>query len=99
MIRWIERDKKRRKLVAKYETKRLRLKSIVYDTSLPQEIRWNASLQLAKLPRNSSKVRIRNRCVITGRPRGVYRQFKISRIMLRELASSGLLTGVKKSSW
>lgn len=99
MISWIERDKKRRQLVAKFETKRLRLKSIIYDTSLPQETRWNASLQLAKLPRNSSKVRVRNRCVVTGRPRGVYRQFKVSRIVLRELASSGLLTGVKKSSW
>lgn len=99
MISCLERDKKRRKLVAQYESKRLRFKSIVHDTSLPAEVRWKASLKLSKLPRNSSKVRIRNRCVLSGRSRGVYRQFKMSRIMLRHLASDGLLTGVKKASW
>ena len=99
MISWIERDKKRRKLVSKYELKRLQLKTIIYTHSLPKDVRWNASLKLAKLPRNSSKVRIRNRCVITGRSRGVYRLFKMSRILFRQYASSGLLTGVKKASW
>ena len=99
MKSWIERDKKRRQLVAKYELKRLQLKSIVNSVALPTEIRREATLKLAKLPRNSSKVRIRNRCVLTGRSRGVYRQFKISRILFRELALTGLLPGVKKSSW
>ncbi len=99
MISWIERDKKRRQLVAKYELKRLQLKTIIHTQSLPKDVRWDASLKLAKLPRNSSKIRIRNRCVITGRSRGVYRFFKMSRILFRQYASSGLLPGVKKSSW
>ena len=99
MKSWIERDKKRRRLVKKHEAKRNLLKSVIHSDSLPKELRWKASLELAKLPRNSSKVRIKNRCVITGRSKGVYRQFKISRIMLRELALKGLLPGVKKASW
>lgn len=99
MISWIERDKKRRQLVAKYELKRLQLKTIIQTTSLPKDIRWDANLKLAKLPRNSSSVRIRNRCVITGRSRGIYRFFKMSRILFRQYASSGFLPGVKKSSW
>lgn len=99
MTALVERDKKRRKLVEKYELKRLELKNIINSTSLPIKIRWEATLKLSKLPRNSSKVRLRNRCVITGRSRGVYRDFKMSRIMFRQLASNGELSGVRKSSW
>lgn len=99
MTALVERDKKRRKLVDKYEITRLELKNIIKSTSLPIKVRWEASLKLSKLPRNSSKVRIRNRCVITGRSRGIYRDFKMSRIVFRQLASNGELPGVRKSSW
>jgi small subunit ribosomal protein S14 len=95
----IERDKKRRKLFFKYELKRLQLKTIANNQYLPKEIRFTSQVQLAELPKNSSSVQIKNRCVITGRPRAVYKLFKISRIKLRELALSGKLPGVRKSSW
>ncbi|MFQ5984212.1 MAG: 30S ribosomal protein S14 [Alphaproteobacteria bacterium] len=94
-----EKNKRRRRLVAKYGAKRARLKAIANDRSRPQEERFAARLLLAKLPRNSSEVRVRNRCEITGRPRGYYRKLKMSRIALRELASSGLIPGVIKASW
>ena len=95
----IYRDKKRRKMVARFAERRAELKQAVRDESLPMEERFQASLKLAELPRNSSKVRIHNRCEITGRPRAYYRKLKMSRIALRELGSAGLIPGLVKSSW
>lgn len=95
----VERDKKRRRLAKKFETRRTRLKQIANDRNLPAEERFAARLKLAELPRNASPVRIHNRCAITGRPRGYYRKLKLSRIMLRELGSNGLIPGMVKSSW
>lgn len=95
----IERDKKRKKLVGKYAAKRAELKAIIKNKEIPAEERFQAVLQLAELPRASSKTRMRNRCAITGRPRSYYRKFNISRIALRDLASRGELPGVVKSSW
>ena len=95
----IQRNLKRIKLSNKFLKKREKLKKIIKDRKLPLEERFNAQLKLAKLPRNSAKIRIRNRCEITGRPRGVYRKLKISRIALRDLASKGKIPGMTKSSW
>lgn len=95
----ILKNQRRKKLVAKYAGRRERLKAMAADQSLPQEERFMARLKLAELPRNSSPNRVRNRCELTGRPRGNYRKFKMSRIALRELALSGKIPGVVKSSW
>jgi len=95
----IQTNLNREVLVKKYKNKRQNLKDILSNRELSTEERFRAQLKLAELPRNSSEVRLRNRCEITGRPRGFYRRFKISRIALREMASFGLLPGVKKSSW
>ncbi len=95
----IEKNKRRERLVEKFAEKRAQLLSVANDEGLPQEERFAARLKLAELPRNSSKVRLRNRCDITGRPRGYYRKFRMSRIALRELASAGQIPGVVKSSW
>ena len=95
----IERNLKRIKLAAKFLKKRQALKKIINDKKLPLEERFKAQLKLSKLPRNSARTRIRNRCEITGRPHGVYRKLKISRIALRELASKGRIPGMSKSSW
>ena len=95
----IQRNLKRIKLVKKFLKKRESLKKIIKNKKLPLEERFAAQLKLAKIPRNSSKVRIRNRCEITGRPRGVYRKLRISRIALRDLASKGKIPGMTKSSW
>ena len=95
----IERNEKRRKLTDRYAAKRAALKDVANDRSLPMEERFSARLKLAELPRNSSPNRIRNRCELTGRSRGYYRKFKLSRIALRELASSGQIPGMTKSSW
>ena len=95
----IQRNLKRIKLVKKFLKKRENLKKIIKNRKLPLEERFAAQLKLAKIPRNSAKVRIRNRCEITGRPHGVYRKLKISRIALRQLASSGKIPGMLKSSW
>jgi len=95
----IERDKKRRRLAKKYNFRRTRLKDIAADQSLPAEERFAARLKLAELPRNSSPTRIRNRCDLTGRPRGYYRKLRMSRIALRDLGSNGLIPGMVKSSW
>ncbi len=95
----IEKNNRRRKLAARYAERRVRLKAIARDESLPQEERFAARLKLAKLPRNSAPSRIRNRCELSGRPRGYYRKMRISRIALRELASSGQIPGMVKSSW
>ena len=95
----IQRNLKRIRLVKKFLKKREQLKKIIKNKKLPLEERFAAKLKLAKIPRNSAKVRIRNRCEITGRPRGVYRKLKISRIALRDLASQGKIPGMTKSSW
>jgi len=95
----VAREKKREKLVAKYAEKRAALKEIINDQEKPMEERFRASLKLAKLPRNSSAVRLHNRCQLTGRPHAYYRKLKISRIALRELGSQGQIPGMVKSSW
>ena len=95
----IQRNLKRIKLTKKFLKKREDLKKIIKNKKLPLEERFAAQLKLAKLPRNSSKTRIRNRCEISGRPHGVYRKLKISRIALRDLASKGKIPGMTKSSW
>lgn len=95
----IERDKKRRRMVKSLAAKRAALKAIIKDRSVSPEERFQATLKLAELPRNSSKTRIRNRCALTGRPRGYFRKMNLSRIALRDLASRGELPGVTKSSW
>jgi len=95
----IENNARRRRLVKKFSGKRARLRAIVYDKKLPIEDRFAAVLKLAQLPRNSARNRIRNRCELSGRPRGYYRKLKISRIALRELGSHGLIPGLVKSSW
>lgn len=94
-----EKNKRRRSLVDRYAEKRQALKAIIKDRSKPMEERFAAQLKLAELPRNSSKVRIRNRCEITGRPRAYYRKLQICRNQLRELASQGRIPGMVKSSW
>jgi small subunit ribosomal protein S14 len=95
----IEKNEKRRKLVQRYAAKRDRLRTIARDRSLPPEERFQAYLKLAEMPRNGAAVRVRNRCKVSGRPRGNYRKFKISRIALRDLASIGQIPGMVKSSW
>ena len=92
-------NNKRKRLAAKYADERAALKAMTKDMSLSMEERFNAQLKLAALPRNSSKTRVRNRCEISGRPRGYYRKVKMSRIALRDLASQGLIPGMTKSSW
>lgn len=95
----IEKNKRRAKLVKRYAAKRAELKAMARDESLPDEERFMALLKLSELPRNSAPGRVRNRCEVTGRPRGYYRRFRMSRIALRELASAGQVPGVTKSSW
>ena len=95
----VERNLKRIRLVKKFQKKKNLLKKIIRNKKLPLTERFEAQLKLAKIPRNSSRTRIRNRCEITGRPHGVYRKLKISRIALRDLASSGKIPGMTKSSW
>src|SRR5215469_1981961 len=95
----IDKNRKRTALVKRLAPKRARLKAIAADRSLPPEDRFAARLKLAELPRNSAAVRVRNRCELTGRPRGYHRKFKLSRIALRQLASSGQIPGMVKSSW
>ena len=94
----MEKNKRRRRIAKKYSGRRARLLAIANDRTQPQEERFAARLKLAELPRNSAPTRIRTRCELTGRPRGFYRKFKISRIALRELASSGMIPGMVKSS-
>ena len=95
----IQRNLKREKLVKKYLKKRIALKKIIKNKKTSSEERINALNKLSKLPKNSLPCRLRNRCIITGRPRGIYRKFKLSRIAFRELASDGKLPGITKSSW
>ncbi|EKE09105.1 MAG: hypothetical protein ACD_16C00213G0028 [uncultured bacterium] len=95
----IEKNLRRERLVKQHSSRRGRLKEIANNLTLPLEERFKARLKLAELPRNSSPTRLRSRCQLTGRPRAVYRKFKLSRIALRELASAGLIPGMTKSSW
>ena len=95
----INKNNKRIKLSDRLFNKRAKLKKIVMDKKIPLEERFKAQQKLSKLPRNSAKIRVMNRCQITGRPHGVYRKLKISRIALRDMASSGKIPGITKSSW
>jgi small subunit ribosomal protein S14 len=95
----IEKNKRRERLVKHYAAKRAKLKAIAGNKDLAMEERFAARLKLAELPRNSAPSRVRLRCELTGRPRGNYRKFKLSRIALRELASTGQIPGLVKSSW
>jgi len=95
----INKNEKRKKLVKKYAGRYARLKAIANDKSLDDTDRLMARLKLAEIPRNGNPTRIRNRCELTGRPRGYYRKFRLARVMLRDLANKGLIPGVTKSSW
>ena len=95
----IEKNNRRAKLARQKSPQRERLKAIARDRDAPGEERFEAQLKLAEMPRNSSPTRMRNRCSMSGRPRGYYRKFKLSRIAVRELASSGQIPGMLKSSW
>ena len=95
----IQKNLKRIKLAKKYANKRAALKKTIKNKKLELSERFTAQLKLNKLPKNSSKIRIRNRCEVSGRPHGVYRKLKISRIALRDMASSGKIPGITKSSW
>ncbi|MEI7427635.1 MAG: 30S ribosomal protein S14 [Betaproteobacteria bacterium] len=95
----IEREKKRTKTVAKFAVKRAELKAIIEDTSKSEEERYDARLKLQALPRNASPIRQRNRCALTGRPRGTFRKFGLGRAKIREIAFRGEIPGVTKASW
>ena len=95
----IEKNNRRRKMTTQFSGRRSRLKEIAQDKTKPMEERFEASLKLAQLPRNSSATRVRNRCEMSGRPRAFYRKHKLSRIALRDLGSKGLIPGLVKSSW
>lgn len=98
-VSMVQREIKRERIVAKFAEKRAALKAIIKNTELSEEERWDAQVQLQKLPRNANPVRLRNRCQITGRPHGVYRKFRLGRNKLREAAMRGDIAGLKKSSW
>jgi small subunit ribosomal protein S14 len=95
----VEKNNRRRRMVDQYAERRKELKEKAADLTKPAEERFAARLKLAKLPRNSSKTRVRNRCEVTGRSRGYYRKLKLCRNQLRELASQGMIPGMVKSSW
>ena len=95
----VEKNNRRRKMVANAAAKRKALKAVIMDQSKPLDERFQAQLKLAAMPRNTAKTRIRNRCEVTGRPRAYYRKLGMSRIALRELGSLGLVPGLVKSSW
>lgn len=95
----IDKNKKRKENIEKFSSRRAKLKRISNDIGLSSEVRITAMIKLSELPRNSSRVRYRNRCVLTGRPKGYHGHFGISRIMLKKLASEGRIPGLKKSSW
>lgn len=95
----VEKNNRRRRIVKKYAAKRAALRAQALDQNLSLEERYKARLKLAKLPRNSAPNRIRNRCEITGRPRGYYRKLRMSRIALRQMGSLGQVPGLIKSSW
>ena len=93
------KNERRRQLVKKYAGRYAKLKAIAADTSLDDTERLIARLKMAEIPRNGNPTRIRNRCELTGRPRGYYRKFRLARVILRDLANKGLIPGVTKSSW
>jgi small subunit ribosomal protein S14 len=95
----IEKNNRRTKLAKQYAKRFARLRDVARDKTAPAEERFQAQMKMAELPRNANPTRVRNRCELTGRPRAVYRRFKLSRIALRDLASVGLVPGVTKSSW
>jgi small subunit ribosomal protein S14 len=95
----VEKNSRRRQLAERFAARRKALKAVVMDRARDPEERFEATLKLAELPRNSSRTRVRNRCSLTGRPRAYYRKFGLSRIALRDLASEGQIPGVVKSSW
>ena len=95
----INKNERRKKLVKKYAGQYARLKAVAADESLDETERLMARLKLAEIPRNGNPTRVRNRCETTGRPRGVYRKFRLNRIELRNLANKGMIPGVTKSSW
>ena len=95
----IEKNKRRARLAKQYSGRRARLKKIAMDKTVSMEERFEARIRLAALPRNGAIIRVRNRCQVTGRPRGYYRKMKMSRIALRELGNQGLIPGLVKSSW
>ena len=95
----IEKNNRRKRMTKNAAAARAKLKAIIADKKRPMEERFAATLKLAQMPRNSSKTRIRNRCELTGRSRGYYRKFRLSRIMLREMGNKGLIPGLTKSSW
>lgn len=95
----LESNQRKKDLVQRYSDRRLKLKTMIMDKNLTLEDRWEAVSKISKLPRSSSPVRIRNRCVLTGRPRGVYQFFELSRGPLRDMAVKGLLPGMRRSSW
>lgn len=99
MTNFIGKDQNRRKLVQKHELRRLQYKALINDFSIPKKVRYQFIQKLNKLPKNSSITRVRNRCILTGRGRSVFRFCKLSRIIIRQLAAQGQLAGIQKSSW
>jgi len=95
----VETNNRRKRLVQKFKNRRATLKAQLKDESITPEERFKSQMKLAELPRNSSRTRVRNRCLLSGRPRGTYRKFKLSRIALRDLASTGKIPGMTKASW
>lgn len=95
----VDKNKKRKEKIDRYASRRAKLKQIMNDTSLEPEARIEAMIKLSEMPRNSAKVRYRNRCALTGRPRAYHGYFGVSRVVLRELVSWGKIPGLKKSSW
>jgi small subunit ribosomal protein S14 len=95
----INKNERRKAMVKQYAAKYAKLRAIADNTELDETERLIARLKMAELPRNANPTRIRNRCMVTGRPRAYYRKFKIARVMLRELANKGMIPGVTKSSW
>ncbi len=95
----IEHNNRRKAMVERYKERRAKLKAIISDPNTPDEERFEAVRTLDRLPRNSSRTRVRNRCRVTGRPRGYYRKFELSRIAMRDLGNTGQIAGLKKASW
>ena len=95
----IEKNMHRQRLSKQFAARRQKLKDVIMDATLPMEERFTAQLKLAQLPRNSSRTRVRLRCLLTGRTRGNYRKFKLSRLMLRKFASTGQIPGMEQASW
>jgi small subunit ribosomal protein S14 len=95
----VEKNRNRRRMVERFAARRAELKKIVHDRTRPPEERFEATLLLAGLPRNGARVRLRNRCALTGRPRGYHRKFGMSRIAVRDLGSAGQIPGLVKASW